>query len=295
MVQGKWLIILGIVNVLAMAGIIFWYVNRDHTAPVITQEAEIVYEEMMSDSELLQGAVAYDEADGDVSHTLVVEKVTVNHNTGIAMVTYGAMDSSGNIAKESFRMAMTEAESSTEGSAGDRAEAVFTLEAGEAAIGNETDSDVEATDAEKTGDTDESEDVVTDEESEDDENPDEESEEESEEESDEEENQGEAAQQTPTPEEEAVIQQQTAEEAERPVINFSAAEVKTNKGYNPAWVTVISQMYDNHDSYEDLLGGIKISGDYNKEEVGNYDVTVTIVDSDGNESEARAIRIIVEE
>ena len=137
MAQKKWLIILGIINVLAIAGIVFWYVNRDNTPPVITQEMEIVYEETMSDSELLQGAVAIDETDGDVSHTLVVEKITVNHNTGIATVTCGAMDESGNIAKQSFRMAMTESGSSLEDSESDQAEEVFSLAAGEAANGNE--------------------------------------------------------------------------------------------------------------------------------------------------------------
>ena len=92
MVGKKWLFVLGFVNVLAIAGIIFWYVNRDSIPPVITREEETIYEESMSDSELLQGVVAMDAVEGDVSHTLVVEKVTVNHNTGNAVITYGAMD-----------------------------------------------------------------------------------------------------------------------------------------------------------------------------------------------------------
>lgn len=291
MAEKKWLIILGVINVLAMAGIVFWYVNRDHTPPVITQREEIVYEEMMSDSELLRGAVAMDETDGDVSHTLVVEKITVNHNTGIAMITCGAMDTSGNIAKQSFRMEMKEAESPIGDSVSDPSGEVFTLEAGEAVIGAENtevdlteesieedfEAEEETTEEEMTEEetvADESEDAqVSDEEQE--ENPDENS---------------------------AANQQENAQNStpqvnteEIPILNFGSGEVKTKKGYNPAWVTVISQLQDNKDNYEYLLQHLKMNGEFTNSTVGSYDVTVYTVDSDGNESAARAIRIIVEE
>jgi len=299
MEQKKWLIVLGILNVLAVAGIVFWYVNRDNTPPVITQENEIVYEETMSDSELLQGAVAIDETDGDVSHTLVVEKVTVNHNTGIAMVTCGAMDQAGNIAKQSFRMAMAESESSVEDSEGDRAEEVFTLAVGEAANGNiETAVDDEAENDEVNATTD-SEDETTSEDGED-----------SDEATSDEENADENADgedEDADSEDDAVAAQARAEEAARaqeladrqaeemPILNFNAAEVITKQGYDPAWIYVISQLQDNKDSYEYLVRNLQIAGQYDNTTLGAYNVSVTTVDSDGNVSEARPIRIIVEE
>lgn len=309
MVQKKWLIILGIINSLAVAGIVFWYVNRDNTPPVITQGMEIVYEETMSDSELLQGAVAMDETDGDVSHTLVVEKVTVNHNTGIAMVTCGAMDESGNIEKQSFRMAMAESGSSSEDSESDQAEDVFTLTAGEAANGNEetaenarvegsaeesendeavSSEDAESEDSEGTDSENEDADENANEDSDEENVDDEEADADSEEDADEQE-----AKRARAEAQRAQARNQQSEEI--PVLNFGAAEVKTKKGYNPAWVSVISQLQDNKDSYETLLKNLQIAGEYTNATAGTYDVSVTTVDSDGNVSAARNIRIIVEE
>ncbi len=284
----KWLVVLGVVNVLAIAGIIFWYINRDNTPPVITREEEIIYEETMTDEELLAGVVAKDATDGDVSHTLVVEKVTVNQNTGNAVVTYGAMDQSGNIAKQSFQMKMKKVmpevtmETIEESSSGE----VFTLEAGEAVI------DAENTDEDMTEETtEETTEEETTEESTEEELEGDENDEESQDEDDAEEENG--AQEEERPRQDNSQPQINPEEI--PVLNFGASEVKTKKGYNPAWVTVISQMQDNKDSYEYLLQHLVIHGEFNNAEVGTYDVSVSTVDSDGHESTARAIRIIVEE
>ena len=54
----KWLIILGIINVLAIAGIVFWYVNRDNTPPVISWEGEIIYED--TDKGVIKDIERYD-------------------------------------------------------------------------------------------------------------------------------------------------------------------------------------------------------------------------------------------
>lgn len=312
MVEKKWLLILGIVNVLAVAGIVFWYVNRDHTPPVIAQEEEIVYEETLSDSELLQGVVAMDETEGNVSHTLVVEKITVNHNTGIAMVTCGAMDSSGNIAKQSFRMAMAKSESPIGDSESDRTEEVFTLEAGEAAIGNEqeaVDETEEVTETEMPGENvEEAEDIADAEDTETEAGlPADEASEENDDvtesiaggnevSADVTEEQGDEPNNEPANQPAAQansLQENT--ESEEPVLNFSASEVKTRKGQNPAWVTVIGQLQDNKDTYEYLLQNLRINGEFTNSAVGSYDVTVFAVDSDGNESMAKSIRITVEE
>ena len=280
----KWLFVLGFVNVLALAGIIFWYVNRDNIPPVIALEEEIVYEESMSDSELLAGITAMDSNDGDVSHTLVVEKVTINENTGIAVVTCGAMDDSGNITKQSFRMKMnkTASQAVAEQPVSESSGEVFTLEAGEAAI------DVEDLTEEETTEE------VTEEETTEEETTEETATEEAEE------SEGEQAQQTV---QENPPAQQPAEQSEQPQVNpheipelyFSTTEVITNRGYNPAWVTVIEYMHDNKDSYEELLGNLKITGDFTNSELGTYNVMVSVVDSDGNESTAKPMKIIVVE
>lgn len=280
----KWLVVLlGVVNVFAMAGIVFWYVSRDNTPPVITREDTIVYEEGMSDEELLDGAVAVDETDGDVSDTLVVEKVTVNYNTGTAVITCGAVDDSGNIAKESFQMQMRAGAAGTAVSASSASGDIFTLEAGEAAIGAE--NATEAATEEVTGEN------VAEEETTEEETTEEETTEEETTEEEQEEVQEEPAPRANPPQN----NEPQVDPAEIPVLYFGAGEVKTKKGYNPAWVTVISQLSDNKDSYEDLLKNLIIHGEFTNAEVGNYDVRVSTVDSDGHESAAQAIRIIVEE
>lgn len=294
MAQKKWLIVLGFINVLLIAAIVFWYINRDNTPPVITQENEIVYDTTMSDSELLMGAVAFDETDQDVSHTLVVEKVIVNQTTGVAMVTYGAMDRSGNIAKQTFRMEMAEVED-------EASENVFTLAVGEAANGTETAETSESDSDETEENTSEEDSEVTDtEEGEDAEAGDEDAEsEDADAESDEESEDDEEAE---AEEEERAREEAARQRArnpqpspETPVLNFGATEITTKKGYNPAWVTVISQLQDDKDNYETLLGNLRINGEFTNATIGSYDVTVSTVDSDGNESAARAIRIIVVE
>lgn len=281
----KWLVVLGVVNVLAIAGIVFWYVNRDNIPPVISREEEIIYEESITDEELLAGVVAKDTNDGDVSNTLVVEKITINRNAGNAVVTYGAMDQSGNIAKQSFRMEMKEVasevveEATVTNASGD----VFTLEAGEAVIDAETvdetvteETEEETTEEETTEESSEEEDA---------DNEDSQDEEDAEDENE--------AREEERPRQDNTQPQINSEEI--PVLNFGASEVKAKKGYNPAWVTVISQMQDNKDTYEYLLQHLVIHGEFTNAEVGAYDVSVSTVDSDGNESAARAIRIIVEE
>lgn len=289
----KWLVVLlGVVNVFAMAGIIFWYVSRDNTPPVITREDTIVYEEGMSDEELLDGAVAVDETDGDVSDTLVVEKVTVNYNTGTAVVTCGAVDDSGNIAKESFQMQMRAGAVATAGSVSGE---VFTLEAGEAVIDadgtadDETATEEVQTEAETT-EAESSEEEPIGEAEADDADAEEEEDAEAEEEAQEE------AQEAPAPR--ANTAQNTepqVDPAEVPVLVLSANEVTTKKGYNPAWVHIIAQLQDNKDDYQYLLHHLAIHGNYTNAEVGSYDVRVSAVDSDGHESAASALRIIVEE
>lgn len=284
----KWLVILGIINVLAIAGIIYWYVSCDSIPPVISREEAIVYEETMADEELLQDVVAMDETDGDVSHTLVVEKVTVNQNSRNAVVTYGAMDQSGNIAKQSFQIEMkvTVPKEEPTNAVTDSANEVFTLEAGEAAIDADVDGET-VTEEESEETTEETTEVSSDDAEED---PDSE-----EAQAEEEVVEGNEAQEERPRQNTAQNTQPQVNPEEIPVINFSAAEVVTKKGYNPAWVTVISQMQDNEDTYEYLLQHLVIHGEFTNAEVGTYDVRVSTVDSDGNEAAAKPIRIIVED
>ena len=90
--------ILCTLDVILMALSVVLYLDEDRTAPVIhMEEVEMEYREGMSDEELL---AATDETDGDVTGSLVVEKVS-EVGTGTVIVTFGVKDSSGNVGKAS--------------------------------------------------------------------------------------------------------------------------------------------------------------------------------------------------
>ncbi len=321
MLEKKWLIVLGIVNLLAAAGIIFWYVGQDSEPPIISVEEEFVYKEEMTDSDLLQGVSAMDGKDGDVSHTLVIEKVAVNHDKGIAVVTCGANDASGNIAKLAFRMKMSETDGSSADidispltnpneSAEESSGEVFTLAAGEAAndvnvlqtgdageeqSGSENNVSAENENSQEGDSEEEAQENAEEDNSDNADTEDNDNNGNTDESSNDVDGEEDSDNEEETPQQAPVQDTPKTEVGESPVLAFGAPEVITTKGKNPAWVTVISQLQDNKDSYEDLLGNLKISGEFTNANVGSYDVMVSTVDSDGNESAARAIRITVTE
>lgn len=96
-----------VADALLLAGCIYFYVNQDRTAPVISfGDEEIVYTDGMEEEALLNDVSAYDEQDGDVSYSLLVEKVA-NTSDGHVVVTYAAKDTSNNVTKSS-RILITE-------------------------------------------------------------------------------------------------------------------------------------------------------------------------------------------
>lgn len=93
--------ILCTLDVILMALSVVLYLDEDRMAPVIhMEEVEMEYREGMSDEELLAGVTAMDETDGDVTGSLVVEKVSEVGN-GTVIVTFGARDEANNVAKAS--------------------------------------------------------------------------------------------------------------------------------------------------------------------------------------------------
>lgn len=91
-------------DVILMAFGIVVYLGEDRTPPVIhMEETELEYREGMSGEELLAGVTAVDETDGDVTGSLVVEKVS-EIGDGTVIVTFGAKDESGNVGKGSRMM-----------------------------------------------------------------------------------------------------------------------------------------------------------------------------------------------
>ena len=93
-------IILGVLNLILIVVCVTFFLGKDKTAPVLTIEpVAYVYEEDLPESILYQGVSAYDEEDGDVTKTIVIEKVVTDRTQGKATITYGACDTSGNVGK----------------------------------------------------------------------------------------------------------------------------------------------------------------------------------------------------
>lgn len=80
----------------------FLYLNLDRTAPAISfadEDRKLVYTENMKEEELLEGVSAVDDVDGDVTDSVLIEKISEMAD-GNVIVTYAALDSSNNVAKK---------------------------------------------------------------------------------------------------------------------------------------------------------------------------------------------------
>ena len=289
MLEKKFVILFAVINLAAFIGLFIWYVKADREPPVITVKEEIVYTKETNNEDILECASAWDEQDGDVSESLVIEKIIPNEELKTALVSCGALDKSGNITKHSFRIPCDISVFSNEEGK------VFELAVGEAVnmlgdtVGEaEAESDTTGTETEEETTEAASEEETTEEES---------AEiglEEDAEEDAEEQEAAETADEGEQSQQEQSVRPNPEQADTKPVLVFSAPEVKTSPGYNPAWVTVIAQLKDDTDSYEQLLKTLKIAGDFDNKTPGSYDVSVTVTDSEGNESAPRAMRIIVE-
>ena len=93
-----------ILDVLLIALSVYLFLQVDRSVPVISfSENEIVYKEGMDMEELLEGVTATDPEDGDVTDSLIVEKVSFTAE-GKAIVTYAALDESNNVGKASMEV-----------------------------------------------------------------------------------------------------------------------------------------------------------------------------------------------
>lgn len=104
-------IILLVLDVALVGILAYFYLQKDLNAPRISIEATgLIYQQGTTKEELLTGVRAMDAEDGEVTSTLVIEKIVEDPVKGIAVVTYGARDRSGNLSKisASYPMIPTE-------------------------------------------------------------------------------------------------------------------------------------------------------------------------------------------
>nr|WP_308623732.1 hypothetical protein [uncultured Eisenbergiella sp.] len=260
--------IIGGIDIVLLAVCLFLYLGKDRTAPVISfGENPVSYEEGMDEELLLQGVTAVDEKDGDVSDSLLVEKIAGTNGKEV-IVTYVARDSANNVGKGSrmFSVKETSQGDNVRPAAGEGLEeGNMTEESG--MTEPETEGDMESSsDAEEGRDG-----------NEDGEEPDGE-------------NAGEDARQ-----DEPAEREEEPQAGPNPVLVMSGGVVNTKMGTAPNWGQVIAAMSDDKDDYNTLYNNLKLEGHVDLNAAGEYPVTLYTVDSDGNRSEVRELVVRVEE
>lgn len=313
MKNGKTLgIMLAIANaVLAIVSVVL-YIGTDRKEPTFEfTETNVIYEEGMEESRLLEGIMAYDNVDGDLTDKIVVEKRIENQEQNSVVIFYAVSDSAGNVAKCSREFTAiyrieTEETDNQELQDGPLVQSgVWSVLEGGGTGGNSlADESVKGDGKETDGQDLDAGEAGEDESAGEEENEDGLEEEEgiAETEQQEQGQERDAEQQEQTPERDAGQQGQTPEwdtqamrnrpDPEAPVLELRVSEVTTQVGVAPAWVNVIGTLSDDKDNYETLFGNLEISK-YNINQAGTYQVKVSTRDSDGNKSGEAPLTIIV--
>ncbi len=302
MKNGKTLgIMLAIANaVLAIVSVVL-YIGTDRKEPTFEfTETNVIYEEGMEESRLLEGIMAYDNVDGDLTDKIVVEKRIENQEQNSVVIFYAVSDSAGNVAKCSREFTAiyrieTEKTDNQELQDGPLVQSgVWSVLEGGGTGGNSlADESVKGDGKETDGQDLDAGEAGEDESAGEEENEDGLEEEEgiAETEQQEQGQERDAGQQGQTPERDTQAMRNRPD-PEAPVLELRVSEVTTQVGVAPAWVNVIGTLSDDKDNYETLFGNLEISK-YNINQAGTYQVKVSTRDSDGNKSGEAPLTIIV--
>ena len=302
MKNGKTLgIMLAIANaVLAIVSVVL-YIGTDRKEPTFEfTETNVIYEEGMEESRLLEGIMAYDNVDGDLTDKIVVEKRIENQEQNSVVIFYAVSDSAGNVAKCSreftaiYRMETEETDNQELQDGPLVQSGVWSVLEGGGTGGNSlADESVKGDGKETDGQDLDAGEAGEDESAGEEENEDGLEEEEgiAETEQQEQGQERDAGQQGQTPERDTQAMRNRPD-PEAPVLELRVSEVTTQVGVAPAWVNVIGTLSDDKDNYETLFGNLEISK-YNINQAGTYQVKVSTRDSDGNKSGEAPLTIIV--
>lgn len=293
------------------------YSREDRVKPeFLFQSSEYVYTESDQTDMLLRDITAQDDRDGDITERIVIEKVTENRSASSVIVYYAVCDSAGNVAKIS-RVFPARFDQTVHGEAAEvlgeaQIPAVETLEsraAKEQAEGSdetEDDDGREDSGEQENGDSQENE-------AEEDSNDQDETEKRSEETKEAAGNdrekitngqdetaengddEGEKAE-APNgqPQEPAQPETQPASGSSAPVLTLREQEVTIEAGTSPPWTELIETLRDDKDDYTTLYYNLSVSR-FNRNQPGDYPVTLYTEDSDGNRSGTVTILVHVKE
>lgn len=261
-------IVLAAVNVILLALCAILYLQTDRTSPKMEfQESQAVYREKGNKDRLLEGVRAVDNADGDITDRIVIEKIVEDRENQSVVVYYAVSDSAGNVAKASrvFDAVFEEQKEETERLMKAGIEAEMSLPEKIETIKKDDRTEEDPAEIESTSTP-----FPT-----------------------------ETPEKTPEP---AAIEAPSPEPAQEsvpaadpsvPILTLKASEVRVKAGQGPAWVELIGTLSDDKDSYETLFRNLTVSK-YDRDRTGSYGVSVYTEDSDGNRSASVPLTIIVE-
>ena len=146
-------IVIGVLNLILLIVCGVSFLGKDKTAPVISiGDCNFVYEEELPDGLLFQGVTAYDKEEGDLTEQIVIEKIVTDKEKKTASITYGVVDSVGNVGKATRTITMPVPEKIDLPTAGEAGEFVSEeVVAADVDTEETTDNVEEATETEDTG------------------------------------------------------------------------------------------------------------------------------------------------
>lgn len=265
------------------------YFGEDRNCPEFRfQTDEYIYTYEGGESKLLENITAYDDRDGDISERIVIEKITENRESSTIVVYYAVSDSAGNVAKISrvfvadFREQESSAGESAEALSGIPEDTALTMEK---ASETEDVSSEQPEAAETAGGADEQADggagentVETADDPEGDETEGEETGE----------NAGQAEDQPAAPASEPPREDRSG----YPVLTLRTQEVTIAAGTSPPWTEIIETLRDDKDDYATLYYNLSVSR-FNRNQAGDYPVSLYTEDSDGNRSDTVTVLVHV--
>lgn len=283
MKQGRILVmaVIAVDLILAVACMIAYF-GEDRVCPEFrfqTDEYIYVYGYEDGEDRLLENITAYDDRDKDISDRIVIEKITENRENSTIVVYYAVSDSAGNVAKISrvFVADLREQESSAgalDGVPADTAQTMEKVSETEGVLPEQADGkedageDMSGRPEEDGGAGDDAPGAAD---------------------GPEEDGAGEDAGQAEGP---AAPGPQQEDRSGYPVLTLRTQEVTIAAGTSPPWTEIIETLRDDKDDYATLYYNLSVSR-FNRDQAGDYPVSLYTEDSDGNRSDTVSVLIHV--
>ena len=249
----------GIIGAGAVALVLAAVVNKDDTGPeiLLSENAKIVFDEVVEEDDILPFFSAEDAKDGDVSDSLMLESVHLMESGKMARVIMVAMDQSYNATRTIFEIPVERKDVDTT-----KQEDTSTEPENQPSGENQQDNNQENKNQEENSAQG---------------------------------NEGDDTQGEQTPADFAsLVEQEIAQLPEGyPQVRLNTYEITLQKNETFSYYNYIDSIVDSKDSQQYLFGHIHLDNKINKNESGEYTVSYYVIDSDGNHSNTAVLHVTI--